>query len=95
MDNERRAGVIMDTEVDLSQEFNSPDINLLILLHELEQEMKLMQLDLSEIRSPIFKGLCQEKYLKYKEKYFYLMAKDLELLKMYQIDDEENSEQDI
>lgn len=84
-----------DTEVDLSQEFNSPDINLLILLHELEQEMKLMQLDLAEIHSPIFKGICQEKYLKYKEKYFYLMAKDLELLKMYQTDEQENAEHDI
>lgn len=85
----------METEVDLSQEFNSPDVNLLILLHEFEQEIKLMQLDLTEMRSPIFKGLCQEKYLKYKEKYFYLMAKDLELLKMYQDEEEQPQEENI
>lgn len=85
----------METEVDLSQEFNSPDVNLLILLHEFEQEIKLMQLDLTEMRSPILKGLCQEKYLKYKEKYFYLMAKDLELLKMYQDEEEQPLEENI
>lgn len=85
----------METEVDLSQEFNSPDVNLLILLHELEQEIKLMQLDLTEMRSPILKGLCQEKYLQYKEKYFYLMAKDLELLKMYQDEEEQPLEENI
>ena len=83
----------MEMEVDLSQEFNSPDVNLLILLHELEQEIKLMQLDLTEMRSPILKGLCQEKYLEYKKKYFYLMAKDLELLKMYQDEEEQPLEE--
>ena len=78
----------MTEDIDLTQEFNSPDINFLILLQEMEKELRLMQLDLTQIQSPIIKGLAQQKYLKLKEKYFYLLAKDLELLKMYQEDNQ-------
>lgn len=83
----------MSDDIDLTQEFNSPDINFLILLQEMEQELRLMQLDLTQIQSPIIKGLAQQQYLKYKEKYFYLLAKDLELLKMYQADNQETEEE--
>lgn len=83
----------MTEDIDLTQEFNSPDINFLILLQEMEKELRLMQLDLTQIQSPIIKGLAQQKYLKLKEKYFYLLAKDLELLKMYQ-EDNQNIEQE-
>ena len=54
----------------------------------MEQELRLIQLDLTQIQSPIIKGLAQQEYLKLKEKYFYLLAKDLELLKMYQEDNQ-------
>lgn len=83
----------MADDIDLTQEFNSPDINFLILLQEMEQELRLMQLDLTQIQSPIIKGLAQQQYLEYKEKYFYLLAKDLELLKMYQADSQETEEE--
>lgn len=83
----------MTEDIDLTQEFNSPDINFLILLQEMEKELRLMQLDLTQIQSPIVKGLAQQEYLKLKEKYFYLLAKDLELLKMYQ-EDNQNIEQE-
>lgn len=83
----------MAEDIDLTQEFNSPDINFLILLQEMEKELRLMQLDLTQIQSPIIKGLAQQQYLKYKEKYFYLLAKDLELLKMYQADNQETEEE--
>lgn len=83
----------MADDIDLTQEFNSPDINFLILLQEMEKELRLMQLDLTQIQSPIIKGLAQQQYLKYKEKYFYLLAKDLELLKMYQADNQETEEE--
>ena len=78
----------MAEDIDLTQEFNSPDVNFLILLQEMEQELRLIQLDLTQIQSPIIKGLAQQEYLKLKEKYFYLLAKDLELLKMYQEDNQ-------
>ena len=78
----------MVEDIDLTQEFNSPDVNFLILLQEMEQELRLIQLDLTQIQSPIIKGLAQQEYLKLKEKYFYLLAKDLELLKMYQEDNQ-------
>ena len=80
------------TDIDLTQEFNSPDVNLIILLQEMEQELRLMQLDINQIQSPILRGLAQKEYLKYKEKFFYLLAKDLELLKMYQVDEEKQTE---
>lgn len=83
----------MAEDIDLTQEFNSPDVNFLILLQEMEQELRLIQLDLTQIQSPIIKGLAQQEYLKLKEKYFYLLAKDLELLKMYQ-EDNQNIEQE-
>lgn len=82
----------MAEDIDLTQEFNSPDVNFLILLQEMEQELRLMQLDLTQIQSPILKGLAQKEYLEYKEKYFYLLAKDLELLKMYQVNEEQAEE---
>lgn len=80
------------TEIDLSQEFTSPDVNLLILLHEIEQELKLMQLDLTQIQSPIIKGFALKEYMTLKEKYFYLMAEDLKLLKMYETEEETSDE---
>lgn len=83
----------MAEDIDLTQEFNSPDVNFLILLQEMEQELRFIQLDLTQIQSPIIKGLAQQEYLKLKEKYFYLLAKDLELLKMYQ-EDNQNIEQE-
>ena len=86
--------MMQNEEVDFSQEFNSPDVNLLILLKEMEDELRLMQLDLTEIQSPILRGLAQQKYLSLKEKYFYLLAKDLELLKMYEQTTETESLED-
>lgn len=83
----------MNDDIDLTQEFNSPDVNFLILLQEMEQELRLIQLDLTQIKSPIVKGLAQEKYLQLKKEYFYLLAKDLELLKMYQADNENKEEE--
>lgn len=84
----------MTDEIDLTQEFNNPDVNFLILLQEMEQELRLIQLDLTQIKSPIIKGLAQEKYLQLKKEYFYLLAKDLELLKMYQTDNEDKEEKE-
>ena len=83
----------MTNEVDLTQEFNNPDVNFLILLQEMEQELRLIQLDLTQIKSPIVKGLAQKEYLRLKKEYFYLLAKDLELLKMYQTDNENVEEE--
>ena len=83
----------MDNDVDLTQEFNNPDVNFLILLQEMEQELRLIQLDLTQIKSPIVKGLAQKEYLRLKKEYFYLLAKDLELLKMYQTDNENVEEE--
>ena len=83
----------MTNEVDLTQEFNNPDVNFLILLQEMEQELRLIQLDLTQIKSPIVKGLAQTEYLRLKKEYFYLLAKDLELLKMYQTDNEDKEEE--
>lgn len=83
----------MNEDVDLTQEFNSPDVNFLILLQEMEQELRLIQLDLTQIKSPIIKGVAQKEYLRLKKEYFYLLAKDLELLKMYQTDNEEVDEE--
>ena len=60
----------------------------------MEQELRLIQLDLTQIKSPIVKGLAQEKYLQLKKEYFYLLAKDLELLKMYQTDNEDKEEKE-
>lgn len=77
----------MEKEIDLSQEFSNPDVNLMILLKEMEDEIRVIQQDLLVIKSPIIKGFAQSQYLKYKEKYFLLLAKDLELLKMYEQDD--------
>lgn len=84
----------MSDDIDLTQEFNNPDVNFLILLQEMEQELRLIQLDLTQIKSPIIKGLAQEKYLQLKKEYFYLLAKDLELLKMYQTDNENEEEKE-
>jgi len=84
----------MSDDIDLTQEFNNPDVNFLILLQEMEQELRLIQLDLTQIKSPIIKGLAQEKYLQLKKEYFYLLAKDLELLKMYQTDNEDKEEKE-
>lgn len=83
----------MNNDVDLTQEFNSPDVNFLILLQEMEQELRFIQLDLTQIKSPIVKGLAQKEYLRLKKEYFYLLAKDLELLKMYQADNENVEEE--
>lgn len=84
----------MSDDIDLTQEFNNPDVNFLILLQEMEQELRLIQLDLTQIKSPIIKGLAQTEYLRLKKEYFYLLAKDLELLKMYQTDNENKEEQE-
>ena len=84
----------MSDDIDLTQEFNNPDVNFLILLQEMEQELRLIQLDLTQIKSPIVKGLAQTEYLRLKKEYFYLLAKDLELLKMYQIDNENEEEKE-
>lgn len=83
----------MSDDIDLTQEFNNPDVNFLILLQEMEQELRLIQLDLTQIKSPIVKGLAQTEYLRLKKEYFYLLAKDLELLKMYQTDNEDKEEE--
>ena len=83
----------MSEDIDLTQEFNNPDVNFLILLQEMEQELRLIQLDLTQIKSPIIKGLAQTEYLRLKKEYFYLLAKDLELLKMYQADNENKEEE--
>lgn len=84
----------MSDDIDLTQEFNNPDVNFLILLQEMEQELRLIQLDLTQIKSPIIKGLAQTEYLRLKKEYFYLLAKDLELLKMYQTDNENEEEKE-
>lgn len=84
----------MSDDIDLTQEFNNPDVNFLILLQEMEQELRLIQLDLTQIKSPIVKGLAQTEYLRLKKEYFYLLAKDLELLKMYQTDNENEEEKE-
>lgn len=84
----------MNEDIDLTQEFNNPDVNFLILLQEMEQELRLIQLDLTQIKSPIIKGLAQTEYLRLKKEYFYLLAKDLELLKMYQTDNEDKEEKE-
>ena len=83
----------MNDDIDLTQEFNNPDVNFLILLQEMEQELRLIQLDLTQIKSPIVKGLAQTEYLRLKKEYFYLLAKDLELLKMYQTDNEDKEKE--
>ena len=82
----------MSDDIDLTQEFNNPDVNFLIILQEMEQDLRLIQLDLTQIKSPIIKGLAQTEYLRLKKEYFYLLAKDLELLKMYQTDNEDKEE---
>ena len=84
----------MSEDIDLTQEFNNPDVNFLILLQEMEQELRLIHLDLTQIKSPIVKGLAQTEYLRLKKEYFYLLAKDLELLKMYQTDNEDKEEKE-
>ena len=84
----------MSDDIDLTQEFNNPDVNFLILLQEMEQELRLIQLDLTQIKSPIVNGLAQTEYLRLKKEYFYLLAKDLELLKMYQTDNEDKEEKE-
>ena len=60
----------MSDDIDLTQEFNNPDVNFLILLQEMEQELRLIQLDLTQINSPIIKGLAQAEYLRLKKEYF-------------------------
>lgn len=82
----------MSDEIDLTQEFTNPDINFMILLKEMEQELRLMQQDLLHIKSPIIKGFAQKQYLRYKLIFFGLLAKDLELLKMYESDESDQSE---
>ena len=77
-------------DIDVAQEFSNADVNLLILLQELEKELRLMQIDLTEIKSPIIRGMAQKEYLRLKEKYFYLLAKDLQLLKLYETDNDES-----
>lgn len=77
-------------DIDVTQEFSNADVNLLILLQELEKELRLMQIDLTEIKSPIIRGMAQKEYLRLKEKYFYLLAKDLQLLKLYETDNDES-----
>ena len=57
----------MSDDIDLTQEFNNPDVNFLILLQEMEQELRLIQLDLTQIKSPIVKGLAQTEYLRLKK----------------------------
>ena len=65
----------MSDDIDLTQEFNNPDVNFLILLQEMEQELRLIQLDLTQIKSPIIKGLAQTEYLRLKKEYFYFTTK--------------------
>ena len=55
-------------DIDVAQEFSNADVNLLILLQELEKELRLMQIDLTEIKSPIIRGMAQKEYLRLKEK---------------------------
>lgn len=73
----------MNQDINQNEEFTSPDMNLLILLKELQDELEAIQLDLTVIRSPIVRGMAQEKYLELKKEYFYLLAEDLKLLKLY------------
>lgn len=81
-------------DIDLSQEFTNPDVNFMILLKEVEQEIRLMQQDLLNIKSPIIMGYAQKQYLYYKLLFFRLLAKDLELLKLYETNNPEEESDD-
>lgn len=85
----------MTEDIDLSQEFTNPDVNFMILLKEMEQELRMMQQDLLHIQSPIIKGFAQKQYLRYKLIFFGLLAKDLELLKLYESNDIDDSDDDF
>ena len=81
----------MMDDIDLSLEFSNPDVNLMILLNEMEQIIKLLQNDLLAVKSPIVTSFIQKQILHYKIIYFSLLAKDLELLKLYESNDVEDS----
>lgn len=83
---------MQNENIDLSLEFSNPDVNLMILLNEMEQIIKLLQNDLLAVQSPIVTSFIQKQILHYKIIYFSLLAKDLELLKLYEPDDVKESE---
>ena len=85
----------MMDDIDLSLEFSNPDVNLMILLNEMEQIIKLLQNDLLAVKSPIVTSFIQKQILHYKIIYFSLLAKDLELLKLYESNDVEDSKDDF
>lgn len=85
----------MMDDIDLSLEFSNPDVNLMILLNEMEQIIKLLQNDLLAVKSPIVTSFIQKQILHYKIIYFSLLAKDLELLKLYEPNEVEESKDDF
>lgn len=85
----------MMDDIDLSLEFSNPDVNLMILLNEMEQIIKLLQNDLLAVKSPIVTSFIQKQILHYKIIYFSLLAKDLELLKLYEPNEIEESKDDF
>ena len=79
---------------DVDEEFTSADYNYVILLKEMTQEIKSLQNDLQVITNDEVRGFAKKRYMELKNKYFYLLAKDLELLKLYENDNKQEGPED-
>lgn len=55
------------------EEFDHPDTNYYILMEELKNKIKNIQLDLQSIRDPELKGFAEKRYSDLKIEYFRLL----------------------
>lgn len=75
------------------EEFINPNRNFDTLMMELSDRIQKLRLDTIHVNDTELKGIAEQMYTDLRIKYFNLMAKDLELQKLYEgVEDDQTQE---
>lgn len=75
------------------EEFVNPNRNFDTLMMELSDRIQKLRLDTIHVNDAELKGIAEQMYTDLRIKYFNLMAKDLELQKLYEgVEDDQTQE---
>ena len=83
----------MNKENPYDEEFINPNRNFETLMMEMRDRIEKLRLDSIHINDAELKGVAENMYTDLRIKYFKLMRDDLKLQKLFEVDEDEESEE--
>lgn len=83
----------MNKENPYDEEFINPNRNFETLMMEMRDRIEKLRLDTIHINDAELKGVAENMYTDLRIKYFKLMRDDLKLQKLFEVDEDEESEE--